>query len=226
MLPTPADPAAMSATRRAALRDLITAYAKASRPRTITVVGNSPVGPDADRASLIDSSDLVVRMTSLALDTPGAEPALGRRCDVVVLHRGVLASPFTFADYTSRLYLMVEPGRLHWEPEELPHWWPRDLGFVPVSNYEFTVPLLKLLGMDLAEPAWATTGTFAAYLFTELFPEATTRLTGMSIVDNPDQTTFQHAWGEPVHVTPEHRLQLESQLLKQWDAEGRIELLP
>jgi hypothetical protein len=222
MLPAMADPAV--STRRAALRDLVASYGRAY-PSTITVVGNAPLTPDAARAALIDSSDLVVRMTSLALDV-GRSAALGRRCDVVVLHRGVIASPFTFRDYTSRLYLLVEPGRLHWESPVLPAWWPADLGLVPVSNYEFTLPLLELLGLDRDEPVWATTGTFAAYVLTELFPSATVRLAGMSIVDDPDQTTFRHAWGEPVHVTPEHRLHLESALLKQWHGEGRVELLP
>lgn len=208
------------------LRELVASYGRAARPKTITVVGNAPLAPDAGRADRVDASDLVVRITSLAVDQPGGSRVSGRRCDVVVLHRGVLASPFTFADYTSRLYLLVEPGRLHWEPEVLPRWWPRDLGFVPVSNYEFTLPLVRVLGLDPTEPVWPTTGTLAAYLLTELFPDAATTLTGMSIVDNPDQTMFRHAWGDAVEVTAEHRLSAESELLRRWSAEGRIELLP
>jgi hypothetical protein len=48
----------------------------------------------------------------------------------------------------------------------------------------------------------------------------------MSIVDEPDQVTFRHAWGEPVLVTPEHRLSAEAELLRRWHASGRIQLLP
>jgi hypothetical protein len=225
MIPTPTCPASATGLR-GVLRDLLASYARTSRPRRVAVVGNAPMSPDSSRAALVDGCDLVLRITSLAVDRPGDLPALGRRCDVVVLHRGVLASPFTFADYTSRLYLLVEPGRLHWEPEALPGWWPADLGFVPVSNYEFTLPLIHLLGLDSTDPVWPTTGTLATYLVSELFPEATTVLTGTSIVDNPEQTTFRHAWGEAVEVTAEHRLHAESELLRRWNAEGRIRLLP
>jgi hypothetical protein len=137
-----------------------------------------------------------------------------------------MASPFLFADYTDRLYLLVEPGRLHWEREEIPAGWPGDLGFVAVSNYAFTVPLLHMLRLGRAEAVWPTTGTLAAYVCTELFPGATTRLTGLSLVDNPDQTEFEHAWGEKVAVTAEHRLYREAMLLRRWHDEGRIELLP
>lgn len=209
----------------AGLRALLASYARRPEPGSIAVVGNAPLAPDPARAATVDGADLVVRMTSLAVDEPGAAPALGRRCDVVVLHRGVIASPHTFADYTSRLYLLVEPGRLHWEPAALPGWWPVDLGFVPVPNREFTLPLLDLLGLDVARPVWPTTGTLITYVLTELFPTASVKLAGVSIVDNPEQVTFQHAWGEPVDVTEEHRLAAEANLLRSWHALGRIELL-
>ncbi|HEX3589738.1 MAG TPA: hypothetical protein VHV74_08895 [Pseudonocardiaceae bacterium] len=210
----------------APLRALLAAYARAPEPASIAIVGNAPMDPDPVRADLVDSADLVVRMTSFALDDPAGEPTLGRRCDVVAVHRGVIASPHTFADYTSKLYLLVEPGRLHWEPETIPDWWPADLGWFPVPNREFAVPLLDLLGLDRAQPVWSTTGTLIAYVLTELFPSAKVILTGMSIVDNPDQTTFRHQWGSPVQVTLEHRLAAEANLLLSWHAIGRIELLP
>lgn len=219
----PAHPA--SDGYRAALAELVTTFSRSGTPDTIMLVGNAPMSPDPRRVAVIDDSDLVVRMTSFGLDAPGAEPTLGRRCDVIVLHRGVIASPFLFADYTDRLYLLVEPGRLHWEREEIPRGWPADLGFVPVSNYAFTVPLLDMLELSRTEPVWPTTGTLAAYLFSELFPDATVRLTGLSLVDNPDQTKFEHAWGEAVEVTAEHRLYREAVLLRRWHDEGRIELL-
>ncbi|GAA2989216.1 hypothetical protein [Actinokineospora diospyrosa] len=209
-------------TATSALADLLGAYARRVPPRTVAVVGNAPLPADPARAAAIDACDLVIRMTSFTVDPT----ALGTRTDVVVLHRGVIASPHTFADYTSRLYLLVEPGRLHWEPETIPDWWPADLGFVPIPNREFTVPLNALLGLDSTAPTWPTTGTLTTYLVTELFPDASVLLTGTSIIDSPDQTTFPHAWGAPVAVTPEHRLRAEATLLHHWSTTGRIELLP
>ncbi|WP_342668782.1 hypothetical protein [Actinokineospora inagensis] len=210
---------------RTDLAALLAAYARHDPPRTVAIVGNAPMATSAERAATIDGCDLVVRMTSFAIDPPGGDPALGARTDVVVLHRGVIASPHTFADYTSRLYLLVEPGRLHWEPEVIPDWWPADLGFQPVPNRDFTIPLNRLLGFDPAAPAWSTTGTLAAYLVTELFPAARVTLTGTSIIDRPEQTSFAHAWGQSVAVTAEHRLAAEAALLRGWVETGRIEVL-
>ncbi|SEG79579.1 hypothetical protein SAMN04489712_112240 [Thermomonospora echinospora] len=211
---------------RATLRLLLESYARSAPPRSIAVVGNAPLSPDEVRAATIDSADLVLRMTTFGLDAPGGPPTVGRRCDVVVLHRGITPSPFTFADYTGRLYLLFEQGRPFGERQPLRPWWPADLGVVPVSNYEFTRPLNDLLGLDSRERVWATAGTLATFLCTELFPAATTYLTGVSLIDEPDQTTFEHHWGDAVRVTPEHRLRTESALLKQWIADGRIRFLP
>jgi hypothetical protein len=208
------------------LRDLLVSYARGQRVETLTVVGNAPLPPSADRAALIDKSDLVLRMTTFALDEPGGEPAYGRKTDVVVIHRGVLPSPHTFADYKSRLYLLAEPGRLHWEPEIIPGWWPEDLGFLPIPNRPFVRPLGRLLGLDPEQAIWATTGTLVVYLAVRLFPEARIRITGFSIVDRPEQTTFAHAWGEAVAVTGDHRLHAESALLRSWHDNGEIELIP
>jgi hypothetical protein len=211
---------------RAALRALLESYARSAPPRSIAIVGNAPLPPDEDRAATIDSADLVLRMTTFGLDVPGGPPTVGRRCDVVALHRGITPSPFTFADYTSRLYLLFEQGRPFGERQPLRTWWPADLGVVPVSNYEFTRPLNDLLGLDSDERVWATAGTLASFMCTELFPAATTYLTGVSLIDEPGQTTFEHHWGNAVRVTPEHRLHAESALLKQWIADGRIRFLP
>ncbi|MBB2933419.1 hypothetical protein FHX82_000439 [Amycolatopsis bartoniae] len=206
-------------------RDLLVAYARGQRVETVTVVGNAPLPPSAQRAELIDDSDLVLRMTTFALDEPGAEPAYGRKTDVVVLHRGVLVSPHTFADYKSRLYLLAEPGRLHWETEIIPDWWPDDMGFVPIPNRLFVQPLGRLLGLDPEQAIWATTGTLVVYLAVRLFPAAKIRITGFSILDRPEQTTFAHAWGEDVNVTGDHRLHAESALLRSWSDTGEIELI-
>lgn len=197
-----------------------------SRVRSIAIVGNAPLEPDPRRAAVIDGCDLVVRMTTFGLDGPGAEPAVGRRCDVVVLHRFVRPSPYTFMDYTSRLYLLFEQGRPFGETSGLPAWWPADLGIVPVSNREFTAPLGELLGLPAGERTWATAGTLSAYLMTELFPEAVTHLAGISVIDDPDQTSFRHHWGEAVPVTPEHRLAAEARLLRRWITDERVRFLP
>ncbi|MFR9803229.1 hypothetical protein ACL02T_13130 [Pseudonocardia sp. RS010] len=206
---------------RQALRDLVTSYARREPPRSVAVVGNAPVSESAPRAREIDDSDLVVRMTSFATDRPG-EHRLGTRTDVVLVHRAVRAGPATFADHSSRLYLLVEPGRLYWEREDRPAWWPGSP--ISVSNRDFTVPLKELLGLDPAEASWPTTGTLAAYMMSELFPEARTRLYGLSILERPDQSRFEHSWGSAVPVTPEHRLHAESALLRVWHDSGRIEV--
>lgn len=211
--------------RLAVLRDLLSAYARDQRVESLAVVGNAPLPASAARAELIDGSDLVVRMTTFAVDEPGAQPAYGRRTDVVVLHRGVLASTHTFADYPSRLYLLAEPGRLHWEPEVVPDWWPADLGFVPIPNRLFVRPLGELLGLDERNAVWATTGTLVVYFAKRLFPRAAIRVTGFSIVDEPEQKTFAHAWGDAVGVTGDHRLHAESALLRAWRDSGEIELI-
>jgi hypothetical protein len=181
------------------LRDLLGAYARRPEPTTVAIVGNAPLPPDPARAGTVDSADLVVRMTGFGLDGPDDWPTLGRRCDVVVLHRDVVAGPHTFADYTSRLYLLVEPDR---PAGALPGWWPSDLGVVPVPDRE----LPDLLTLDPARPAWPTTGTLVAHLLTELFPAASVLLTGMSTVDDTDERP-------------------EAALLRDWHARGRIELL-
>jgi hypothetical protein len=211
------------------LRPLVAAYARHDPPRSIAVVGNAPLRPDAERAAAIDTADLVLRMTTFAVDDanaePAAEPTFGTRTDVVVLHRGTIASPYTFADYTSRLYLHIEPGRMHWEPDFRPYWWPVDLGQVHIPNYQFSLPLVHLLGLDPAQPTWATTGTTSVYLVHRLFPDAEIRIAGFSLLHDPEQVMFEHAWGTPVHVTPEHRLRAESALLHSWAAQGRITIL-
>jgi hypothetical protein len=205
------------------LADLVRTYARRDPPRSVAVVGNAPLAPCPERAALVDGSDLVVRMTTFALDAPGGPPCVGRRTDVVLLHRALVPGPGTFYDHRSRLYLLVEPGRLHWEREDRPDWWP--VHAVSVPNHEFTVALKELMGIPADDAAWPTTGTLAAYVFSELFPEATLRLTGTTVAERPEQTEFAHGWGPAVAVTPEHRLAAEGALLRRWATEGRIELV-
>jgi hypothetical protein len=210
-------------TSRQVLADLVGNYARSQPPRSVTIVGNAPMASCPRRAALVDESDLVVRMTTFALDAPGGPPCIGRRTDVVLLHRAVVPGPGTFYDHRSRLYLLVEPGRLHWEREDRPDWWP--VHPVSVPNHEFTVALKELMGIPADDAAWPTTGTLAAYVFSELFPAATLRLTGTTVAERPEQTEFAHGWGPAVAVTAEHRLAAEGALLRRWAAQGRIELV-
>ena len=205
------------------LVDLVRTYARRDPPRTVTIVGNAPLPACPQRAALVDDSDLVVRMTTFALDAPGGPPRIGRRTDVVLLHRALVPGPGTFYDHASRLYLLVEPGRLHWEREDRPDWWP--VHPVSVPNHEFTVALKGLMGISADDAAWPTTGTLAAYVFSELFPAAAVRLTGTTVAERPEQTEFAHGWGPAVAVTAEHRVAAEGALLRRWAAQGRIELV-
>ena len=142
----------------AMLRDLASSYARRIPVRTVAVVANAPLQPSSTRAELIDSCDVVFRVNGFRLDVAGEAAAVGVRADVVVFTRGVLATPWVFRDHRERLYLLNEPGRMHWEPEIIPDWWPPDLGQIPVPNREITVPLSAALGIDTTVDAtWATT---------------------------------------------------------------------
>ena len=168
-------------TSKQVLADLVRAYARRDPPRSVTIVGNAPLPPCPQRAALIDDSDLVVRMTTFALDAPGGPPCIGRRTDVVLLHRAVVPGPGTFYDHASRLYLLVEPGRLHWEREDRPDWWP--VHAVSVPNHLFAVALKELMGIPADEAAWPTTGTLAALRLLRAVPEAVVRLTGTTVAE-------------------------------------------
>lgn len=220
-------PAPAGATQVDLLRELARGYARGNartgEVRSVAVVGNAPLPPSEARAQAIDGCDLVLRVNGLALDTDERPAAVGRRADVVVLNRGVLATPWLFRDYRARLYLLVEPGRLHWEPEIVPDWWPADLGLVFVSNRDVVLPLSEELGLDsLADGRWATTGTLAAWLARVLFPDAAVLLAGYSMLDDPGQTSWPHAWGRPSDIGPEHALAREGELLRSWADAGTV----
>lgn len=215
----------LSTTARETFAALMDAYARDSPVRTIAVVGNAPLTPDHRRAATIDACDLVIRVNGFALDAQD-NSAVGRRVDVVVFNRGIRASPWLFDAYPRRLYLLVEPGRMHWEPETYPDWWPEDLGFVTVPNREVTISLARELNLDvLRDGLWATTGTTAAWIARWAFPEAELRLAGFSFVDNPGQSTWEHAYGEPCEISPEHRIAREGDLLSRWAREPGVTLL-
>ncbi|RZQ62190.1 hypothetical protein [Amycolatopsis suaedae] len=204
---------------------LLEAYADRPSPRAVAVVGNQPLPEDPQRAKAIDACDMVIRVNGFVCDEPDGPPAVGTRTHVVVFNRAVRATKWVFHDYRSRLYLMVEPGRLHWEPEELPAWWPADLGLVPVSNTEVTLPLSDALGLPTrTESTWSTTGTMAAWIARTAFPTAELLLTGFSFIDNPNQTHWDHAAGDSCIVGPEHQIAAEGRLLDSWTRTGNTKL--
>jgi hypothetical protein len=208
------------------LHTLMCAYAERSDVRSVAVVGNQPLPPDPERAAAIDACDLVIRVNGFITDTPDGPPAVGRKTHVVVFNRALRATPYVFADYSRRLYLLVEPGRLHWEPEILPGWWPADLGFVPVSNREVTLPLSDALGLPTRqEGTWSTTGTMAAWIGRTEFPDAELVLTGFSFIDDPHQTSWEHAAGDSCIVGPEHQIAAEARLFNTWTRETSARLL-
>jgi hypothetical protein len=205
---------------------LLEAYADRPDPRSVAVVGNQPLEPDARRATAIDACDLVIRVNGFVCDEPDAEPTVGTRTHVVVFNRALRATKWVFHGYRRKLYLLVEPGRLHWEPDDVPGWWPADLGFVPVSNREVTLPLSEALGLaSREEAAWATTGTMAVWIARSAFPDADLVLSGFSFIDDPDQTSWSHAAGDACIVGPEHRIAAEGTLLSSWIKTGAAQLL-
>ena len=206
------------------LRRLLLPRAGGRLPRSVAVVGNAPVGPSAERAAAIDGADLVVRMTTFAVDRD--EPAIGTRTDVVVLHRAVTPGPDTFRDHAQRLYLLAEPGRRFWESEPRPAWWPGDLELIPISNREFTSRTRAAMGLGRVAVAWPTTGTLAVHLMHRLFPHARILLAGSSLLPGRrGRADLDHHWGGAVTLTPEHRLDREGRALDAWRRAGWLEPL-
>jgi hypothetical protein len=202
------------------VRALASTVAPRGEASTVAVVGNQPLGPDPARAAVIDGCDLVVRVNGFRLD--GEHESVGNRCDVVIFNRGLRATPWFFDGYRDRLYLLIEPGRLHWEPEALPGWWPVDLGFVTVPNRDVVVPLSERMGYDpVGDGLWPTTGAMAIAMADLLFPLAELHVAGFSFLDEPDQTAWDHAYGESCIVGPEHRLSNESRWLNDLVRSGR-----
>lgn len=205
------------------LRDLLEAYSATGVVRSIAVLGNAPLEPSPARAARIDVSDLVIRCNSFVLDCPGEPPTHGSVVHAVVFNRALIATPFVFDRYRERLYLMVEPGRLHWEPDMWPMWWPSDLGAIPVPNREITLTLADEVGLPTrTEALWPTTGLMSVWLAMTIFPTASVAIGGLSMADRPDQTSWQHAWGDSCPVGPEHRIGAEGGLLRSWVAQGRV----
>ncbi|HLN77167.1 MAG TPA: hypothetical protein VK204_08985 [Nocardioidaceae bacterium] len=218
--PVLTDPALVS------LQELMTAYARATPVRKVAAVGNAPLEPSDARAAEIDSCDLVIRVNSFVMDRPEQPRCQGSRVDIVVWNRITRATPFLYENYRDRLYLLVEPMRMHGNKEMWPPSWPEDLGLVPVPNNSVARRLNEELGIPWQEERLApTTGLTAAYLAVTLFPEADVVLTGFSFVDDPSQTEWRHQWGDSCPVGPEHRIAEESRLMRSWIDDGRARFL-
>lgn len=213
--------------RRSRIRDLATTYARRDPVRSVAVVGNKPLHPSPDRAAAVDGCDLVVRVNGFRLDDDGEQPNYGRRADVVFFNRALRATRWFTEGYQDRCHLLVEPGRLHWEPDSIPTWWPDDLGQVHVDNEDLTIPLSQELGLDSwAEGLWSTTGTMAAWWAATTWPAADLVLAGYSFVQDPGQTRWAHASGDDCVVGSEHRIAQEARLMISWQESGRARLLP
>lgn len=209
-------------TTFAMIRELCLAQARSQPVRSVAVVGNQPLPPSAERAAAIDACDLVFRVNGFRLDDPGT-PCVGTRADVVVFNRGVRATPWFFSGYRSRLYLLVEPGRLHWETGDVPPWWPADLPMISMPNSELTIPISAEIGVDaLVDPRWPTTGTMMAWTARRLFPEIPTLLAGFSFLDDPDQLSWNHAYGDASPVGTEHVIAAEGAMMRGWVDDGVV----
>ncbi len=201
----------------AQMREHAMAYAASTPVRRVAVVANAPLDPSEERRDLIDTSDLVIRCNSLALDRVGDPPVVGTRTNVVVTARTTRPTPGFLHDYSNRAYFVGDTFVLGVpDPPGLPSSWPADLGAWPLPNRALGLPLKYLLhpsrgGLGVAP----TTGTQAAYLAYRLFPEADIVLTGFSFLDDPEQRSWRYQAdlpAAPVHRA--HKLDRESAFLQ------------
>ena len=201
----------------AQMREHATAYAASTPIRRVAVVANAPLEPSEERRDLIDTSDLVIRCNSLALDRVDDPPCVGTRTNVVVTARTTRPTPGFLKDYRNRAYFVGDTFSLDVpEPVGWPSYWPADLGPWPLPNRALGLPLKYLLrptrgGLGV----FPTTGTQAVYLAYRMFPEADIVLTGFSFLDDREQDS----WGyhadlpdAPVHAT--HKLDREGAYLQ------------
>jgi hypothetical protein len=210
----------------ARMRDHVISYARTDTVSRVAVVANAPLAPSAERRDLIDSSDVVIRCNSLALDRPDGPPCVGTRTHVVVTARTARPTPGFLADYRNRAYFVVDVFHLTVpEPPGWPASWPADLGAWPLPNRALGLPLKYLLrpsdaGLGLAP----TTGTQAAYLAYRLFPEADIVLTGYSFLEDAEQRSWGYhqrgAHRSPVHWA--HKLDREGAYLRGLVERGEV----
>jgi hypothetical protein len=230
---TRVDPGSVRSTLRdidlelvARMRDHVESYAASLPVRRVVVIGNAPLEPNEERRDLIDSSDVVIRCNSLALDRPDAPPSVGTRTTVVVAARTTRPTPGFLADYRNRAYFVVDVFHLTVpEPPGWPASWPSDLGAWPLPNRALGLPLKYLLRpADAGRGLAPTTGTQSAYLAYRLFPEADIVLVGYSFLDDPAQRSwsYQHTGTRPSPVHSTHKLDRESAYLQGLVDRGEI----
>jgi hypothetical protein len=209
------------------VRDFLTSYALGSPVRRITVVGNAPLEPDPARVAQIDSSDIVIRLNSLALDRPGGPPCVGTRCTAVVLSRYAPVTPWTFEDYRRRAYLVPQAGYgLRYILHPQPQFWPSDLGTVPIPNEPVITRLLDQLDpQHVPNELIPTSGTIGLFLAHEMFPEAEVLATGYSFLDGRQQSEWRYQSGGGSPVIAAHQLPLEAALLRSWVDDGSLRVM-
>lgn len=206
------------------LRALFEAYAPRGRVESIAVVGNAPLAPSVERAAAVDSADLVIRVNGLRTDV-GGEPTVGVRSDVVFFQRRTHPTPWLWAGYRHRLYVAVQADRLYWPEYRAPAWWPTDLGFVLLDN-DLVVRSTAELGPTTAGRILIpTTGTLAAWVAVTLFPGTDVRLTGYSMLDDPNPTRWEHAAGGHTIMGWMHDLSREKALMERWILDGRARVI-
>lgn len=227
--------AELDATREAqwdTLRHYITSYAARQPVQRVTVVGNAPLAPSAERAAAIDAADLVIRVNAFVLDRPGEQPASGTACHAVLLSRAAVLTPWTLQNHQGRAYLVPQAGWVQWQPGDdvglhpRAGFWPADLGAMPLPNAVVKARLVRALDLT-ARPGSVipTTGTTAVFLAHEMFPDADLVATGFSLLDDQTQKTFAHHDGTVTKVNWQHRLDLEAALLQSWIADGSLRML-
>ena len=221
----------LAATQRAKwdlLRDYIASYAVQTPVRKVTVVGNAPLPPDPERVADIQSSDVVIRVNSLALDEPGGPPCVGTRCTALMASRYAPVTPWTFRGYKRRAHLIPQAGfgvRSAMMPQAL--YWPADLGALPVPYDPVVAELKNLLDPDHKPGKLIpTSGTLACFLAHELFPDADFLAVGFSFLDGVQQQAWRYQSGGGSPVIPQHRLDLEGALLRSWIADGSLRVRP
>jgi hypothetical protein len=209
------------------LRDYIASYAEQQPVSKITVVGNAPLEPDPARVTEIDSSDLVFRVNSMALDQPGGPPCVGTRCHVLVVSRYAPVTPWMFQNYRRRAYLIPQAGYgLRYILHQQPYFWPPDLGTMPIPNAPVITRLLDLLDPDhVPNELIPTSGTIACFLAHEMFPEAEVLATGFSFLDGVQQEAWSYHSGGGSPVIEAHRLDVEARLLRSWVDQGRLRVM-
>ena len=207
---------------------LLESHSSSLPVRRVTVVANAPLEPSNKRVDIIETSDLVFRCNSLVLDERGDPPTLGRKTDVVVAARRTRVTPWFFLDYPRRAYLVNDSENVrNADPPSTPANWPADLAALPISNRVFGWPLKRLIRPESdGVGAVPTTGTAAAYLAQRLFPHAELYLTGYSYLDDRQQTTWEHHWGDSSIVHPTHKIDREGAMLQSWVDDGRAVFIP